>query len=376
MKARELLLKTVVFYLLFYICRFSFFSIMPIVAEELGLTHMSLAWISSILFVGYAVMLIPSGFLADKYNPVNVLLTGSIISSSSNMLMALAASEDWLKILMFINGIGQGMGWAPLIKLLTVKMDKAKIGLAIGFLMSSAVIGPSIAYTVASIIAYISNWKMSLIIPALVLLAYSTTFRRMKTVSESTELSLNCIKNANAWLIGFSYLFFYAVYRGFLVWMPTFLYEKTGLYLFSSIYSSILSATGALSGYIGYYLSLKLYKGKMKKIIAYSMLAAILPCLALSYEGNNIYLLTWLFAFYFLLSLPLWLFFIYPPKIFPMKVVGTITGFIDSLGYLGNFTGTLILGLAYSVSTTGRELFYLMAVLLLAGSTFSLFIRE
>ncbi|RLF08915.1 MAG: hypothetical protein DRJ69_05590 [Thermoprotei archaeon] len=89
MKSRNILLKSIIFYLLFYICRFNFFSIMPLIAEELNLLYTDLAWISSILFIGYAIMLIPAGFLADRYNPSIVLLIGSLISSISNILIAL-----------------------------------------------------------------------------------------------------------------------------------------------------------------------------------------------------------------------------------------------------------------------------------------------
>ena len=234
--------------------------------------------------------------------------------------------------------------------------------------MSSAMIGPSVAYIIASVIAYFINWKLSLIIPALILLAYSVMFRRIGISKKITEFDFNFLKNSNAWFIGISYFFFYAIYRGFLVWMPTFLYEKTNLYLFSSLFSSVLSAIGALLGYLGYYISLRLYNGEMKRVIAYSMLTAIPLCLAMKYS-EGIYQLIWLFLFYVLLSLPLWLYFIYPPKAFPIGIVGTVTGFIDSLGYLGNFAGTMY-------STTSGELFYIMAGFLLLGGLFSLLIRE
>ncbi len=346
---------------------------MPLVAEEFNLSYTDLAWISSILFIGYAIMLIPAGFLADRYNPAIVLLLGSFISSISNILIALATGGFLLKMLMFMNGLGQGMGWAPLVKLLSVKVDRARIGLAIGFLMSSAMIGPSIAYTTASLIAYFAGWKLSLIIPALTLSTYSIMFRRIGISKKITEFNFNFLKNPNIWFVGISYFFFYAIYRGFLVWMPTFLYEKTNLYLFSSLFSSILSAIGALLGYLGYYISIRLYNGRMKRVIAYSMLTAIPLCFIMKFS-EGMYQLVWLFLFYTLLSLPLWLYFIYPPKIFPLGVVGTITGFIDSLGYLGNFTGTLILGITYS--TANGEPFYIMAVFLLLGGLFSLLIKE
>ncbi len=375
MAEERILLKASILYLIFYTCRFNFFSIMPIVAKDLKLTYESLAFISSTLFIGYALTLIPSGFLADKYGPSIILLSGSIISSLANILIAITGDEFLLRGLMFINGLGQGMGWAPLVKLISLKIDKSRVGLAIGILMSSAMIGPSIAYIVASFIASFLNWRFSLIIPAIIFLMYSFTFRKIKASIHSSKLRIEVVKDLNLWLIGLSYFFFYAVYRGFLVWMPTFAYEKLGLhFLTASLYSSGLSAIGAIIGYAGYYISLKFFNGEMKRVIAYSMLSAIPPCIILAYTGGNA--LIWLTLLYSILSLPLWLFFIYPPKIFPANAVGTATGVIDTLGYIGNFAGTLILGILYNSSESGREIFPSIILALLAGALTSLFIKE
>lgn len=68
---------------------------------------------SSILFtaffVGFALILVPSGYLSDRWNDKNLIMLGIILFAGTMSLMAVTRSYLWVLIIRFLAGAAQGI---------------------------------------------------------------------------------------------------------------------------------------------------------------------------------------------------------------------------------------------------------------------------
>jgi MFS family permease len=68
-------------YLLCYMDRMAIATAIPFIAKDFGLSPLGMGGVLSAFFVGYALMQLPGGMLADKFGPRRVM-TASIVSWS------------------------------------------------------------------------------------------------------------------------------------------------------------------------------------------------------------------------------------------------------------------------------------------------------
>jgi len=376
-EAARMLLVSSIQYQAYYLCRFNLAPVLPLLIMQFGLTHSEAGALGSMLFLSYALILFPAGILGDLLGPRVIITLGAIVSAAMNVLFAYSTSFASMLIIQFVNGLGQGMAWGPLTRLMANWYPRERMGFVMSLLSIPPALGPPAAYVLAGYLASVYDWKTAFQVPSMILAATSLLFAllaRDKPSSSPHGLSwsrsafFELLRNREIWLVGVTYLALSGAIRGLLVWLPTFLVERTGMMLMAaSALAGLVSLPGIPSMFVGTWVSDVKLRGRKNVVIAASLLAPVPILLLLPIVANQM-LLLWLLASLFALFYSAGgLYFAYPSVLLPVEQVGAGSGLIDMLGYVGNFLGTMTIGIAVEASKSYDLMFLILAVMALVG---------
>jgi sugar phosphate permease len=144
--ADKILLVSAIHYEAYYLCRFNLAPVLPVLIAELGLAHSEAGALASMLFISYALILLPAGVLGDIVGPRVVITLGAVMSAVTNLLFSYSTSFRSMMILQFANGLGQGMAWGPLIRLMTNWYPRERMSFVMSLLSIPPALGPSLAW--------------------------------------------------------------------------------------------------------------------------------------------------------------------------------------------------------------------------------------
>jgi len=345
-------------------------------------THGEAGALASIIFVSYAVALFPAGFLGDKFGPKRIIAFGAAISISSNIVFCYTPSFSLALIIQLFNGFGQGMAWGPLTRLMSNWYPKEKMGFVMSILSIPPAVGPVLAYVTSGYLATLYDWRTAFLFPSLVLLIFTGIFwllvrdRPTKTTQEKKDKGLSTkrrfflvLYNRDIWFVAFAYLCLSAVGRGLLVWLPTYLIEEMRLPLFSaSVLGGVVTLGGVGTMFVGTWLADVKLRGRKRVVIMSSFVSAAPVILVLPYAANTRWVLIVFGLIFALLYFGGGLYFAYPSVFLPTEAVGTAAGLIDTLAYVGNFLGTLSIGLIFDLYRSYNPVFMILAVIAVAGA--------
>lgn len=375
--ANRTLLVSSIDYTAYYLCRFNLAPVLPLLIVELGLTHSEVGVLGAMLFVSYALVLMPAGILGDLIGPRVVIVLGAAISAVANILFSYSSSLSSMVVIQFVNGLGQGMAWGPLTRLMANWYPKEKMGLVMSLLSIPPAVGPPAAYILSGYLASAYDWRISFQVPSMILIATSLLFvllAKDKPSSSPHRLLwskrglLALLRNREIWFVGIAYLALSGAIRGLLIWLPTFLVERIGMTLIAaSILGGVISLPGIPSMFVGTWISDVKLHGKKSLVIAASLLSPIPILLLLPFVQGQILLLVLLSCLFTLFYSAGGLYFAYPSILVAKEQVGAGSGLIDMLGYVGNFIGTLVIGIAVDAFRSYDPIFPILAGMAFVG---------
>jgi len=375
--ARTLLVASIQ-YQAYYLCRFNLAPILPLLIIHLGLTHSEAGALGSMLFVSYALILFPAGILGDLVGPRVIITVGALLSAAMNVLFSYSMSFPSMLVIQFVNGLGQGMAWGPLTRLMANWYPRERMGFVMSLLSIPPALGPPAAYVLAGYLASFHSWKAAFQVPSVILAGTSLLFALLardnqsgspRSPSWSGGAFLEMLKKREIWLVGVTYLALSGAIRGLLVWLPTFLVERTGMTLMAaSVLGGLVSLPGIPSMFVGTWVSDVRLHGRKSIVITASLLAPIPILLFLSFVRDQVTLLVLLASLFTLFYSAGGLYFAYPSVLVPTGQVGAGSGLIDMLGYVGNFLGTMAIGIVVDVTKSYDSMFLILAGMALIGS--------
>lgn len=160
-----------------YLCRSVLPPVLPILIEELELTHTQAGLFATAFLLGYIMIKIPVGPLAERIGIKNILILSMVGYGVATMLNILAATFLQLLILRFFVGLFQGIH-LPVANTLLSERFKTRQGRAIGFHESGPNVGNAMALPLSVTIASLWSWRWAfflLSLPAFAM-AFSTAF--------------------------------------------------------------------------------------------------------------------------------------------------------------------------------------------------------
>lgn len=351
-------------------------AIIPI-AKQLNLTASKTGLIMSAFFLGYSLMQIPGGWLADKIGPKKVLMLSLGIISLFSYAFGMVSSLMLFMCIRFFAGVGHG-GYPPsCTKTVALNFPQKKRTSVQSLILSTSGIGGILAFTIgANIIAV--NWRYAyLVLGTLFLIAAllvwrfipDTEFVASEKVEQREKINLKqVITDRNVLILFLSMFLINLMLYGIMSWNPTYMQTKFNLSM--STLGTVLTLNSIftmLATMFSGVLLTKLFLGKEKLFL----LGATVICAGLIIGFVNAPSLPIAMILLFLSSMVSYAsftaIFTWPHKIMSESVIGSAIGVINTGGTLGGFFAPMVIGgivEAANGSFTGAFIFIAIASLL------------
>lgn len=160
------------------------------VAKEFQLAPNEMGIVISAFFVGYSIMQIPGGWLADKYGSKIVIITALFCWSLFTLGTGFAASLTMLLVIRFLFGLGEGPFPASSFKAIAEYFSKKERAKFTGGLVSSNYIGSALAPMIIVPLMIYFGWRNMFHVLGVLGLAYILFYFllvRPRRVDEETQ---------------------------------------------------------------------------------------------------------------------------------------------------------------------------------------------
>ncbi|MBO0473807.1 MFS transporter [Enterococcus ureasiticus] len=322
-------------------------------AEEFSLDTGQTGLIMSFFFLGYSLMQIPGGWLADKIGAKKVLMLSLAIISIFSFAFGAVSSLMLFMVIRFFAGLGHG-GYPPSCsKSIADNFPQERRTFIQSLILSTSGIGGILAFTLGANLINI-NWRYgylalgTLFAVALVLVG---VFVPKQATSEKTSGNKPAIKfsqvitNRNVLVLFVAMLLLNFLLYGNMSWLPSFLAKKFAIDIKTISYLLAVNAIfqTIATMFAGKLLS-KLFLGKERIfIISATVLAAIL--VAAFVASNNLVVSMICLISVSMVSISAFTaIFTWPHKIMDPSIIGSSIGIINTGGTLGGFLAPMILG--------------------------------
>jgi sugar phosphate permease len=364
--------------------------------KSLGMTATISGLAGGILFIGYLILQVPGGMIAQKGN-AKKFIAGSIVAFSLATIMTGFVQHTWqLLVLRFLVGVAEGGVFPAVLVIINNWFPNEERGRATSFFIMNNAIGPIITGPLSGFIISAYSWRevffvegaLSLVITLICVNLISNRPSEAKWISKeeldyittklqreqesfknnpSSSSSLKDVfKTFEIWRLILIYFFYQTGIYGFALWLPSLIKELT---------HSGISGVGVLSifPYIGTAVGLLVFgmladkSMKRKKFTIVPMIGFAL-CLFLSVQFKDH---TWV-SFAFLIGCGLFIqsassvFWTIPSLLFPAKVAAGSRGMINAIGNLGGFMGPYLVGYLTTHYNSGVGIYSLVVSLIIA----------
>ncbi len=360
-------------YVLFYIGRYNYAALIPVIRDIHGFTNTQLGIIASAMFFIYAIFQIPSGFLADKLGIKLTLFLGCVLISFGNMLMI-----TWVFPLLIlaqsINGIGQSTGWSSLTKYASYSHERTKI---MGVLSSAVPAGTFLAYLFAANVAERFGDNYAFIFPSILLLILGVAILKMVSthsqLNDALSFDTSILFNRNIFLLSVVQFSILSTMNGSFLWLPAIFVDVYGLENYEATrLASLIPLTGIVSGVVGGIVSSRF---REKSIITLNQVVlAIMFLLLVLVKSFQIFYVSFLIAsiFFRFGSAAL---FILAVRSVGNEYAGTVSGYLNFVGSIGSIISSGVGG--FIVDNLGFDYILLMFSMISVLSVFSIiFFRD
>ncbi|MEV2540945.1 MFS transporter [Paenibacillus larvae] len=328
-------------------------AIIPL-ADEFNLTNSQTGLIMSLFFLGYSIMQIPSGWLADKFGAKKVLMTSLSLISLFSFFFGMGVSLIAFVIIRFFAGVGHA-GYPPSCsKTIADHFPKEKRTFVQSLILSTSGIGGILAYTLgAQLIA--SNWKVGYFVLGMLFAVAMLCVFLFVPNDYKVPVQLNnsapklkfteIIMNRNVLVLFVALLLLNFLLYGNISWLPTYLKSQFGIGIgqVGTILAINAVCTTVATMIFGGLLS-KWFLGKEKAFVISTAILVSLLLVGFIFSMNLI-VSTILLILISMVSVGTFTaIFTWPHKLFDRAIIGSSIGIINTGGTIGGFLAPMIMG--------------------------------
>lgn len=374
-------------YLLCYLDRMVMASTIPFIAKDLHLSATAMGVVLSAFFVGYALMQIPGGVLADRLGPRLVLVSSIASWSVFTALTGFAGSLKTLLTVRVLFGLGEGPLPAGAGKTLANWFPSRELARAGGLQQASTYLGAAIAPLLVASLINVTGWRpifAFLFIPgaALGLAVWCYVSNGPTPLWVASERSigpayaegpkgnlLSSLRTPAVRWCAASVFLSNIVSWGLMNWLPTYLLRAKGYSVTEmGFFASLTNLAGAAGFILGGYICDKYFTGRLRVPLVLGLLAsAIFTCLAAVVPGKGEAVACLVLVFLFgnfsstaVVTLPL--------VIVPKHAVGGAFGIVNTAGQLAGVLAPALVGYVLDLTQNNfRVVFLAMFVLTVAA---------
>ena len=149
-----------------FVCAINWYSVSSVfslIAADFHQNVSGLGLVTATFVLGVAAFQLPAGLFAAKYGPRRALLLGTLLISSSSILIGLADQVVFLTILRFVEGVGEGFIFGPGVILIMRYFKKGSEGLGIGLFGGAFDLGGIVGISGWAILGELVGWRASVV---------------------------------------------------------------------------------------------------------------------------------------------------------------------------------------------------------------------
>jgi ACS family hexuronate transporter-like MFS transporter len=154
-----ILLLAVGSYLMGFVVRFTWPPIIAVAAPELGIDMTQAGLYMSGFYIGYVIIHIPAGILADRFGVRYILAFALLLEGASSLGMAHIHSFGPGFVLRILTGLGAGTVYGASVRTVTTWFSAKERGLAFGLLMLSPTAGVLVSNQLALFALKYFSWQ-------------------------------------------------------------------------------------------------------------------------------------------------------------------------------------------------------------------------
>jgi len=355
------------------------------IASEFQLKPSELGVLLSSFFLGYSLLQLPGGWLADRFGSRPVIVISILLWSVFTGVTGMAWSVTSLVVIRFIFGLGEGAFPAASVKGVAETFDKQERPKISSLLMSSNYIGSMLAPLIIAPMILQFGWRNVFhyigIAGLVFALVYWFCVRPVKAGGGDNKAIDKkafgeLMKMPLMWQIVAVWFGLSIINKGLDSWMPTYLMTVRGLNLKSvGMLLPLPYIMAGISTAIGGWVMVRFFDGRERVLlIASSVLTAIFVyCMYTAQSVGGV--IAYQCLAYFFKSFVLATCIALPTKMLQAGLIGSGIGMVNLGGQLAGFISPLVIGFLVSAFANYDYAFAFLIGAAMFSVLVSLFIR-
>ena len=340
-------------YALIYLGRFDFSASISGMEAAGIFTRNELGSVSSIFFLSYALMQIPSGILGNMFSPIRLISIGLFGAALSNLLLPLCTRIEMVRVLWAVNGLVQALIWPSFLRLASnLRFSEGKTVISLPMLTSACSIGTICAYLICAIFSARMKWRVpfwiagSLLFVAglLWVIVFGNRFEICPIVGEEKQKdvgkTISYFRSFGATVI---VVLFIAVSIGMIkdgvsTWLPSYLKDEFKMGNESSLLLTMaVSSVQILGAYATSFINENVFKNELKTTgFFFGVLLGVLLCIVCFFsESKYGTIVCFALASLFIGCINMVIVSYIPIRFGSIGIVSTVAGFLDAAIYVG-----------------------------------------
>src|SRR5262245_4452505 len=131
----------------------------PAIIDDLGASVNDVVWVTSAYLLAYAVPVLITGRLGDRYGPKNLYISGLTVFTLASLWCGLTASIEWLIIARVVQGLGASMITPQTMAIITRIFPAARRGLAMALWGATAGVASLVGPIVGGLLVDSAGWE-------------------------------------------------------------------------------------------------------------------------------------------------------------------------------------------------------------------------
>jgi len=132
---------------------------LPVMAQELSMTALSLSWVASSFILAAAITLVPLGRLADIHGRKKIFFYGAVIFTLSSLLCTWSQTSTFLIFVRVIQGVGGAMIFSTGTAILISAYSPQERGKILGINIAAVYIGLTIGPFIGGLLTERLGWR-------------------------------------------------------------------------------------------------------------------------------------------------------------------------------------------------------------------------
>ncbi len=356
---------------------------LPVIRGALGLSFTQGGSLSAAATFVYALMQIPSGYLADRYGLKKIFFIGVLGTTILCFTFGLV-SEYWHAFVnQAISGFFRAFLFVAGLTLLANWFGPQRRATAMGLSLIGVFSGQFLISTFGPSLVRHFDWRFPFISFGTVGILVSLAYLRLAKESPQAESRqkpsivdvVQLFRHRFMWVCGVIQFVRLGVVQGVLFWLPSLLIDEKGLSLQTTgLIIALQTLVIAPSNIIGGYISDRLKKPTL--IIGLSLFILAMTTAALVRVDSVAALIALIFLNAIFIQFYFGPLFAVPVERYGSHMMGTLSGFSNFFANLGGFTFTYLLGVLKDQTGFFESGFYAISTACLLGLMFTILLEK